>query len=38
MQEMRINYCGDDNTTTIEPRIESEECDINEITTAKDWM
>jgi hypothetical protein len=36
MTEMRADYCGPSDRI-IEP-IETDECDVNEINTARDWM
>ena len=35
---MRSNYCGPTNDTIVEPKSDSDECDINEINAAKEWI
>ena len=38
LYEMRSQYCGPDNSTAPEPKLDDDECDLNEINTARDWM
>jgi hypothetical protein len=35
---MRSQYCGPANATSPEEKASNDECDLNEINMARDWM